>query len=71
MCVSTRKGSLISLPAVFHSILPPPTLRPRPFELILEAPEAPPAYLKEAAFVLALQTTLSEYRKFIAYASNL
>ena len=50
---------------------PPPTLRPRPFELILEAPEAPPAYLKEAAFVLALQTTLSEYRKFIAYASNL
>jgi len=49
----------------------PPKVRPRPFEIILETPSAPPAYLKEAAFVASLQTILAEYRKFIAYAPNL
>jgi hypothetical protein len=49
----------------------PPKVRPRPFEIILETPSAPPAFLKECAFVVALQTILTEYRKFIAYAPNL
>jgi murein peptide amidase A len=49
----------------------PPKVRPRPFEIILETPQAPPVYLKECAFVIALQTILDEYRKFIAYAPNL
>jgi len=49
----------------------PPKERPRPFEIILETPKAPPAYVKEGAFGLALQTILAEYRKFIAYAANL
>ena len=49
----------------------PPKVRPRPFELILETPQTPPAYLKEFAFVTALKTILLEYRKFIAYAPNL
>jgi hypothetical protein len=49
----------------------PPKVRPRPFEIILETPKAPPAYLKEYAFAAALQTILAEYRKFIAYAPNL
>jgi hypothetical protein len=49
----------------------PPKVRPRPFEIILETPKAPPTYLKEAAYVVALQTILAEYRKFIAYAPNL
>jgi protein MpaA len=49
----------------------PPKIRPRPFEIILETPAAPPEYQKQAAFVAALQTILTEYRKFIAYASNL
>jgi len=49
----------------------PPKVRPRPFEIILETPEAPPAYVKEYAFVAALQAVLAEYRKFIAYAPNL
>jgi hypothetical protein len=49
----------------------PPKVRPRPFEIILETPKAPPAFLKECAFVLALKTILTEYRKFIAYAPNL
>jgi len=49
----------------------PPRSRPRPFELILETPHAPPEYLKVCAFVLALQTLLAEYRKFIAYAQNI
>lgn len=49
----------------------PPKTRPRPFEIILETPAAPPSYLKEAAFIAALQTILTEYRKFIAYAPNL
>ena len=49
----------------------PPGVRSRPFEIILAAPKAPPAYLKECAFVAALQTILTEYRKLIAYAPNL
>jgi murein peptide amidase A len=49
----------------------PPKVRPRPFEIILETPPAPPAYVKEAAFVASLQSILAEYRKFIAYAPNL
>ena len=49
----------------------PPKVRPRPFEIILETPAAPPSYLKELAFVAALQTILLEYRQFIAYAPNL
>lgn len=49
----------------------PPKVRPRPFEIILETPQSPPAYLKEAAFIAALQTILIEYQKFIAYAPNL
>jgi hypothetical protein len=49
----------------------PPKIRPRPFEIILETPAAPPVFLKELAFVAALQTILVEYSKFIAYAPNL
>jgi protein MpaA len=49
----------------------PPKVRPRPFEIILETPATPPAYLKELALVAALQTILLEYNKFIAYAPNL
>ena len=49
----------------------PPNVRPRPFEIILETPTTPPEYLKELAFVAALQTILLEYNKFIAYAPNL
>jgi hypothetical protein len=49
----------------------PPRVRPRPFEIVLQAPKSPPSYLKECAFVAALQTILLEYRKFISYAQNL
>lgn len=49
----------------------PPKVRPRPFEIVLETPVAPPTYLKEAAFVAALRTILVRYREFIAYAPNL
>lgn len=49
----------------------PPRVRPRPFEIILETPVTPPEYLKQCAFVAALQSILSEYNKFIAYAPNL
>lgn len=49
----------------------PPEVRPRPFEIILETPQSPPAYLKECALVLTLKSILTEYRKFIAYAPNL
>lgn len=49
----------------------PPKARPRPFEIILETPASPPEYLKAVASVAALQTILTEYRKFIAYAPNL
>ncbi len=43
----------------------------RPFEVILETPGQVPAYLREWAFVLALRSILTEYRKFLAYAPNL
>jgi len=49
----------------------PPIVRPRPFEIILEAPKGRPAYLTEWAFVAALKSILDSYRKFIAYAQNL
>jgi hypothetical protein len=49
----------------------PPKVRPRPFEIILETPQTPPAFLKECAFVAALTSILTEYRQFIAYAPNL
>lgn len=49
----------------------PPGVRPRPFEIILEAPRGRPAYRTEWAFAAALQSILVEYRKFIAYARNL
>jgi hypothetical protein len=49
----------------------PPKVRPRPFEIVLETPQAPPSYLKEAAFVAALRMILTRYREFIAYAPNL
>jgi hypothetical protein len=49
----------------------PPIVRPRPFEIVLETPSAPPTYLKEAAFVAALRTILVCYREFIGYAANL
>jgi len=49
----------------------PPKVRPRPFEIILETPKAPPEYLKGAALAASLQAILAEYRRFIAYAPNL
>jgi hypothetical protein len=49
----------------------PPKARPRPFEIVLETPQAPPNYLKEAALVAALRMILTRYREFIAYAPNL
>lgn len=49
----------------------PPDARPRPFEIIFETPHAAPQHQQEMALVIALQTILTEYRKFIAYAPNL
>lgn len=49
----------------------PPTVRPRPFEIILQTPQAAPERLKESALLLSVQTILDEYRRFIAYAPNL
>jgi protein MpaA len=49
----------------------PRSQRPRPFEIILEAPHVAPQYLQEQALLAALNTILGEYRKFIAYAADL
>jgi hypothetical protein len=57
-----------SFPGVLSA---PPVVRPRPFEIILEAPKGRPAFLTEYAFAAALQSILAGYRKFIAYAQNL
>ena len=49
----------------------PPGVRPRPFEIILETPQAVPQYQQERALVAALQTILAEYQRLMAYAPNL
>jgi murein peptide amidase A len=49
----------------------PPRVRPRPFEIILATPKAPPSYFKECAFVVALQSILVEYRHLMAFAQNI
>jgi murein peptide amidase A len=49
----------------------PLTVRPRPFEVILETPQAASAHLKESALNAALKSILVRYREFIAYAPNL
>jgi murein peptide amidase A len=49
----------------------PPTVRPRPFEIILETPKDAPNYMKETAFVAALQVILARYRELMAYALDL
>ena len=49
----------------------PPKARPRPFEIVLETPQEPPNYLKEAALVAALRMILTRYREMMAYAPNL
>ena len=62
-------------PAVHESLSgalsAPPIVRPRPFEIVLEAPKGQPAFLTECAFVAALQSILAGYREFIAHALNL
>lgn len=56
----------------FNGILrAPPGIRPRPFEVILETPQAAPQYLQESALAVALRTVLDEYRSLVAYAANL
>ncbi len=49
----------------------PPKIRPRPFEIVFETPQAAPQFAQVQAGVVALTTILAEYRKFIAYAANL
>lgn len=49
----------------------PPGSRPKPFELILETPEAAPQYLQENALLAAMLSVLQEYRQFMAFAPNL
>lgn len=49
----------------------PPTRRRRPFEIILETPQAAPAFAQEVSLMIALDVILREYRKLTAYAPNL
>jgi hypothetical protein len=67
--VRSQEGIIRESPA--HILSAPPKARPRPFEIVLEAPSAAPVFLRECAFVAALQAILVEYRNFLAYAVNL
>jgi hypothetical protein len=49
----------------------PPEARPRPFEIIFETPQRAPQFLQRHAFILALGSILTEYRKLISYAANI
>ncbi|MFA5263136.1 MAG: succinylglutamate desuccinylase/aspartoacylase family protein [Opitutaceae bacterium] len=56
----------------FKGVLaPPPEQRPRPFEIIFETPARALLEQQVAAAAIALETILSEYRGFIAYAAHL
>jgi hypothetical protein len=56
----------------FAGILaPPPEQKPRPFEIIFETPARALLEQQTAAAAIALETILSAYRGFIAYAANL
>jgi len=56
----------------FKGVLaPPPDQRPRPFEIIFETPARALLEQQVAATAIALETILSAYRGFIAYAANL
>ncbi len=56
-----EKGALSAAPGV----------APQPFEITLEMPKAPPAFVKESTFAFVLHTILAEYRSFISYAQNI
>lgn len=49
----------------------PPELDPAPFEIILETPQSKPLSQQADAFVVAIETVLSEYQKLLAFAANL
>ncbi len=49
----------------------PPEQKPRPFELILESPALAPLVAQRQAFRLALESILSQYRKFITHGADL
>jgi murein peptide amidase A len=58
---SAKKGMLMA----------PPNIRPRPFEIIFETPQLAPLALQKAAFGLALNSILKEYRTLISEAQNI
>jgi hypothetical protein len=56
----------------FEGVLsPPPVVRPRPFEVILETPQQADALRQRNAMVAALRVMLEEYRALMAYSPNL
>jgi hypothetical protein len=64
------RGSVIR--ECYQGILSAPqSSRPRPFEIVLEAPKGQPAFLTESAFVVALQSILDNYRGLAAWARNI
>lgn len=56
----------------FDGVLaPPPSQRPRPFEIIFETPARAPIQQQVAAAATGLQAVLDEYRRFLAYGGDL
>ncbi len=56
----------------FQGVLaPPPVQKPRPFEIIFETPALALLEQQVAAAAIALETILTAYRGFIAYAADL
>lgn len=61
MIFSAKKGMLTA----------PPNVRPRPFEIVFETPQLAPIAQQKAAFGLALNTILQEYRTLISVAQGI
>ncbi|MDX1950976.1 MAG: succinylglutamate desuccinylase/aspartoacylase family protein [Verrucomicrobiota bacterium] len=56
----------------FNGILTaPPKIEPSPFEIIFETPQTSALQLQAEAMVIAMETVLTEYRKFLSFAADL
>jgi hypothetical protein len=56
----------------YDGVLAAPTqIEPIPFEIILETPHHAPMQLQVDAFLAAIRTVLTEYRRLISFAANI
>lgn len=66
---AARDGIIYDL---YEGVLGAPTkIQPEPFEIVFETPGLAPLDLQVQAFVVALRSILTEYRRLISFAQNI